>query len=89
MFRPTDDCVYVRDQKSTYCLRGNPPFSPKTVAPYPAVEGTDLEISGSLIGNGEVSSMVGIWASKEGICIGAPGGLFMNLTQGRLDYPSA
>ena len=59
-------------------------------ADYPAVEGTAREISLDKIGMQGLSLGLGvIFASSRGICLGTAEGQLYNLTEQRLNYPSA
>lgn len=59
----------------------------REVAPYGVIEGTVAKASGSMLGL-EVPEVF-LWATTKGMCVGGPGGLFRNLTERKLVYPSA
>lgn len=93
--RAVNDGIYVGDEKDIYFHKGKIPkeFEQTKVANYPAIEGTAEKVPGSRIGKldmevnfpGEVIMLT----TKEGICIAGHGGQFINLSERRLDYPSA
>jgi len=91
MVRAVKDGLYVSTEYNTYYLNGYHPkeFFQTKVADYPAILGTDVLIDGRKIRSGEIKDKVVMWASTEGICIGGPEGLFENLTERKLVYPSA
>ena len=90
MVKAVKDGLYVSTGKDVYYLNGSNPkeFFQEKVCNYPAIEGTGILIDGRKIGNGDIKEKVVIWASKKGICIGGPNGLFANLTERKLVYPS-
>ena len=59
-----------------------------SVAPYPAIPGTVLPIKADLLGIKGLTGNCAIWASARGVCLGAAGGFFMNLTDEKVSYPS-
>jgi len=83
--------LYVSDENKTYFMSGMRPkeFIQIEVADYPAVEGTGILIDGRKVGKGDVQNNVIMWVSTEGICLGSPDGVFMNLTERKLKYPKA
>lgn len=93
--RAVDDGLYVGNEKEIFFYAGMTPktFKKTKVANYPAIEGTAVKVPGSRIGKldmevnfpGEVIMLT----TKEGICIAGHGGQFINLSERRLDYPSA
>lgn len=92
MIRPVKQGLFISTESRTYFYRGLTPdeFSIETVALYPAIEGTDAEVDGSSIKNGELGiGVFGIWTSTQGVCIGSSSGDLVNLTHPRLEYPSA
>ena len=64
-------------------------FRQKSVAPYAMIPGTVRHIESELVGVDGVSGWACIWASTRGICLGANGGHFTNLTLGKISYPPA
>ena len=88
MIRAVVDGLYVSTDRSIYFLGGPDPqsFTVKTVAEYPAIEGTDCYVDGSLVGEG-VAFKVAMWTALTGICVGLPGGDFKNTTDKRIVLP--
>jgi hypothetical protein len=91
MFRPVKDGVFVGTETSIVFLRGTSPreFLYEKLATYPVIEGTDVEIDASKIGDGSVRGLAAMWTSSEGICLGTSTGDMVNLTERRLVYPKA
>ena len=85
MVKAVKDGLWVSDTEGTYFLGGTSPkeMSFVKVANYPVIEGTDhkaFDIS---------DDQVVVWTSTEGICVGATGGKFTNLTRQKLWYPDS
>jgi len=91
MLRAVKDGLYVSDNTTTYYLNGHDPreFFQVVVADYPVIPGTDAVIDGRKVGKGEILDRVIMWTSKEGICLGGPEGLFLNLTERKLVIPDS
>jgi hypothetical protein len=91
MVKAVKDGLYLSDENNTYYLNGMSPreFIQTKVADYPAIEGTATLIDGSKLWNGDIRGRIVIWTSPEGICIGGPEGMFVNLTERKLTYPNA
>jgi hypothetical protein len=94
MMKAVDDGIYVSigdidDRSSVIFLAGSTPeeFIYREVADYGAIEGTGKKVKGAFIGDGVVGDPV-MWVSRKGICIGANGGNFRNLTAGRYEVPN-
>ena len=90
MLNAVKDGLYVSTENGVYYLRGSDPrkFIQLRVCDHPAIAGTDTIVDGRKIGNGEFGENILIWASGKGICIGGPEGVFKNLTERKLVYPS-
>ena len=87
---PTTDGLYVSTDKTQYFLGGGDPLKMtiNRVAAYPAIPGTDVQVDGIAVGNGEHSNLITpMWTATQGICLGAAGGKLINLTHDRLVYP--
>jgi hypothetical protein len=91
MIAPVADGLYVSDDEGTWFLHGATPkeFARRQVQTAPAIEGTDVRCDGHKIHALQVSGPVQIWASTDGIIVGANGGQTINITEGRLTYPPA
>lgn len=91
MVRAVKDGLYVSTEYDTYYLNGYHPkeFFQTKVANYPAISGTDVLVDGRKLRSGEIKDKVVMWTSTSGVCIGGPEGLFENLTERKLVYPSA
>ena len=87
---PTVGGLFVGTTEGVYFLGGRSPdeFSQAKVSDNPPIEHTDVRVKASRVleqGSGE-----GImWTSKEGICFGGPDGVFIDLTESRIDFPNA
>lgn len=85
--------LWVSDEKNIFFLGGN--IAPSLnemplqvrIAEYPAVEGTDIKISGSRIGEGIAGEVV-VVTTAEGICVCSGDGQLINLTERKLALPS-
>lgn len=93
MIKAVDDGIYVsigdiNDRSSVIFLGGQGPedFTYKVVADYGAIEGTAIKPKSAYVGDGIEGTTV-MWASRKGICRGANGGAFKNLTAGRYEVP--
>lgn len=87
MLGAVDDGMYVSigditDRSSVLFLSGLQPkeFVIRQVADYGAIEGTDVKVNGSFIGEGIAGKAI-LWTSRKGVCLGANGGNFTNLTK--------
>lgn len=91
MFRAVKEGIFVGTEVDTIFLRGNNPqeFIFEKIATYPVVEGTDVDVDSSKIGDGSLRGIAAMWTSTEGICLGTPKGEIINLTERRLVYPNA
>jgi len=91
MMKAVQGGVFVSTEEGTFFHKGGTvkEFIQGKVADYPAIEGTAVTVNASRIGDGGISGLAAIWASKNGICFGGPDGSFRNLTERRLDYPAA
>jgi hypothetical protein len=87
MFRPVAEGFWVGTEKNTLFLVGGTPqeFRRVVTAGYGVIEGTDDRIDLGKLGSGEMAGIGAIWTSNEGICVGAPGGHFSNLTEDKID----
>ena len=78
-----EDGIYVSDLERAYFMGGADPGESVLIdkADYPAVPYTAHKIDAVRIGGLELSGEAVLWASKMGICLGANGGQFRNLTE--------
>ena len=93
MMKAVDDGLWIScgdiDRQTTYFVQGatREQFSRRRFANYGCIEGSDVKIKdGSKIGEG-LSGTVIMWATDEGICIGGNNGQFINITDGKFNYP--
>lgn len=93
MVKPVQTGVFVGTAEETYFLRGDisttalVPFEKIKIADYGVVEGTDLIIPGTRVGEG-MGNEVAIWtAIGRGVCIGTPDGQFINITERKISLP--
>jgi hypothetical protein len=94
MVQAVEDGVWISDSKTAYWLAGHDPnqwlLQPKSgfpAYPNPAIPGTAVGVQGSIIGQKQLVGRVAIWTGPKGICVGASGGQFLNLTERKLVYP--
>ncbi len=57
------------------------------VADYGAVPGTKVHIAGGVVGTGESTERIPLWATKKGIVVGLPGGTLRNAHENKVDFP--
>jgi hypothetical protein len=90
MMAPVEDGMYVSDGEKTYFVDGRDfaTASLRTLVDYPAIPGTAAKIDSGLAGREGFSGPAYMWASEQGICIGANNGSFRNLTQKYYRPPS-
>ena len=83
MIKAVSDGVYVSDSKNTYFLAGGDfqKAKLKIVADYMAFGDTAIELEGEELGLDGYEGTVIMWASEKGICVGAEGGRFANITK--------
>lgn len=93
MMKAVDDglwiCVGDINRQSTYFISGavREDMSLRRFAGYGCIEGSDVKVKdGQKVGEG-LSGTVIMWASDSGICIGANGGRFINITDGKYNTP--
>lgn len=86
-----DDGVHVGTEDMHVWLVGDTPdkYEWKTRANYGAIRGTldQLNADSAMFGKRKATGQVGLWASKEGLVIGASDGTLENLTRDRFLYP--
>ncbi|MCP4257969.1 MAG: hypothetical protein GY774_10640 [Planctomycetes bacterium] len=93
MMKAVDDglwvCVGDINRQATYFIQGatREDQTLRRFAGYGCIEGSDVKIKdGQKVGEG-LSGTVIMWTSDGGICIGANGGRFINVTDGRYNTP--
>lgn len=91
MFIPVADGVYIGTQDRTVFLAGTSPdtFQEIPVFPFGCVEGTARAVRGDLLAKEDETTSVAMWMSKQGVCLGKPGGQAKNLTGGRYVMPAS
>jgi hypothetical protein len=91
MLWPVKGGVFFSTDQSVYFGAGPDPrtMDLHQVANYPAIEGTAAKLDMRKLGDGTQSGVGVIWTSTDGICVGTPGGEFINLTAKKLVYPKA
>ena len=83
MIKAVKDGVYVSDSKDTYFISGGDFQKAKAipVADYMAFNDGAISLEGEELGLEGYSGKVIMWASEKGICVGADGGRFANITK--------
>jgi hypothetical protein len=91
MFRPVTNGIFVGLETNTIFIEGQLPqeMRRRLVCDYPAIEDTDVVIEASKVGGGDFYGPAALWTSTEGIMLGIQDGSAINLTQRRMEYPSA
>jgi hypothetical protein len=93
MVFPVDDGLFVGSDLETFWYGGKDPILNKKwdivtqVAPYGVIPGTVQPIKAEKLGIRGLQGNACIWTSRQGVCIGASSGFFMNLTQNKVSYP--
>jgi len=89
MVAPVNDGIWVSDQQSIYWIQGLEPGeqAQKRIAPYPAIEGTAVEVENGRVG---IVEFIGpglsiMCLTQGGICILGQSGFFMNTTEMKID----
>jgi hypothetical protein len=92
LLEPVTDGLFIGSDR-TYFLAGTQPeeMNLREVASYPAIAGTSVLADGSHVRIGEetLHGPSALWASPKGICAGASGGVFLNLTEKRIAMETA
>jgi len=90
LMEPVDDGIWVSDG-NTHFLAGMEPnkFNRVLKAEYSAVINTAVDLNRSLTGDGSIAGQVKMWSSEKGVCLGASGGQFSNLTLKKYTMPTA
>lgn len=83
--------VFVSTKYATFFYRGQDVkgLEQVKVANYPAIEGTEVTVEASRLGDGSIKGVSAMWATPKGVCFGGPDGAFENLTERKLNYPAA
>jgi len=86
LLKAVEDGIYISDGKDTYFMSGSSPkeFVLVKVADYRANEDSVIKTPAENIGLNGLKGDVLIWASPKGICLGGPGGEFINLTHDKI-----
>jgi len=92
MIKHVKQGVFVSDEKSVYFMSGLDPHTFSVgdpVSPYPAYEWSDAidYIQGSEVKDYETPGLCAIWNSKEGLCLGTPDGILLNLIRKKIIMP--
>lgn len=95
MVEAVDNGLWISDSESLYFLGGN--IAPtlqempvqRKMAVYPAIEGTAIKVPASRIGIEGLNGIVIVFTTPEGICVGSVDGNLINITEKKIDLPSA
>jgi len=89
MFAPVMDGIYISNEKEIVFYRGNSvnEFERVVVADYPAVEGSDITVMMSQIGEAEEGGKAVLMATGKGLAAGFKSGNFVNLSEDKVTYP--
>lgn len=88
------DGLWIGTAKETVFIAGSPPDVDKAdyanKANYGAIEGTQIEINGEDIGGEQpIDGTLWMFTAPEGIHIATSGGFLKNVTEGRVEFPTA
>ena len=99
MVRATVDGLFISTEKNTFFIAGTDPdgMSERLIADYPALEWSDVKFYGTITpmqgGGASINAAGGhlcaAWFTSKGACAGGPEGQFYNLTEDKIDLPSA
>lgn len=87
MLKAVDGGIYVSDDDGVHFCKGdaNEDFQKECVYPIPAVPFTDVCLSGQFVDD-RIKGDVAFWTSEDGICLGTPDGVVVNLTRKRYTF---
>lgn len=82
------DGFYIGTETAHYWLTGSDmgSLSLTTVASYGAIPGTKVHINGSVVGTGEATEKIPMWATQQGVVVGLPGGTLRNVHERVVDF---
>lgn len=91
MFQAVDDGFFVGTADEIWFFSGVAPneMSPRRVADYGVIAGTVANVVGRQLNEVVQSKNVLFMTTPKGVCIGLDGGVFTNLTEQRLVFPSS
>lgn len=85
------DGVWLGTSSQVGWLKGDSPdqWEFNVAANYGVIPGAFAFCDDELLGDGtKAGDTVALFATKRGLCVGRPGGGFLNLTQGRFQFPA-
>lgn len=82
------DGFYIGTENGHYWLTGSDMsnLSMTVVADYGAIPGTKVHVNGTVVGTGEATEKVPLWATQAGIVVGLPGGTLRNVHERVVDF---
>lgn len=85
-----DDGFYIGTENGHYWLSGESmeTLNISSRADYGAIPGTKAYVNGLVVGSGEATEMLPIWATQRGFVVGLPGGTLRNVHERLVDFPS-
>lgn len=80
---------YVGTETAHWWLEGNDmgSLALTQVADYGAINGTKVHINGAVVGTGESTERIPLWATERGFVMGLPGGSLRNAHENKVDFP--
>lgn len=93
MFSPVDNGIWIGTNNAVYFLQGDDPMKQMNLvakAEYGVIQGTAANAEGQYFA-GDDPRPPGpsvLFATTRGICLGTSDGIFINLTDGRYQFPS-
>lgn len=83
------DGFYVGTDSGIYWYTGSnmAELDMDQVADYGSIRGTKTHINGAVVGSGESTERIPVWATQRGIVMGLPGGTLRNLHENKVDFP--
>jgi len=91
MIRAVKDGIFVGTETEVVFLGGTDPreFYYLVVSTSVVVDGTDVKVLGTDVGNGEQADVMALWTAQDGIYLGGISGKVINLTVNKLTYPAS
>ncbi len=83
------DGFYVGTENAHFWLTGGSmnELSLTEIADYGAIPGTKVHINGGVVGSGEATEKLPMWATQTGVVVGLPGGTLRNIHERVVDFP--
>lgn len=82
------DGFYIGTENAHYWLTGSSmsELSLTEIADYGAIPGTKVHINGAVVGSGDATEKLPMWATETGVVVGLPGGTLRNIHERVVDF---